>query len=138
MSKCMPGLALVLASLLAGAAPLGVAQEAASSPANGEARDDSDTRAGFRVYFAPLRIWLEPDVFWYRWADHNNAFLWNGGATAPEGSEVEEGHMFIIESEAGPCLLVRKDGRWRKAGTVHGWGERLRNYGGCAALKMGE
>lgn len=131
---CLPAM---LAALVLGLPGLSLGQ-AAATPANGEARDDADTRAGFRAYFAPLRIWLEPDVFWYRWADHNKAFLWNGAEQAPEGPEVEDGHMFILESAAGPCLLVRKDKRWRKAGTVYGWPERLRNYGGCASLTLAE
>ncbi|MEM9386371.1 MAG: hypothetical protein AAGA68_15040 [Pseudomonadota bacterium] len=112
--------------------------QAPALPANGEARDDPETRAGFRVYFAPLGIWLEPDVFWYRWADEKKAFLWNGSEQPPEGPEVEEGHMVIVERADGPCLLVRKDKRWRKAGTVYGWGERLRAYGGCHSLTLGD
>ncbi len=127
-------LALAGAALLSG--PTTSLAQAAAAPVNGEARDDPDTRAGFRVYFSPLRIWLEPDVFWYRWADDRKAFLWNGAATAPEGPEVEEGNMFILETDHGPCLLVRKDKRWQKAGDVYGWGERLRNYGGCAKVTL--
>ncbi|MEO0974830.1 MAG: hypothetical protein AAFX85_17215 [Pseudomonadota bacterium] len=124
--------ALITGVLFAG----GVAGAEGGPPANGVARDDPNTRAGFRAYFAPLRIWLEPDVFWYRWADQQKAFLWNGGREAPDGPEVEEGNMVILENDEGPCLLVRKGGRWRKAGEVFGWGERLRQYGGCATLTL--
>ncbi len=113
-----------------------LAQGAASTPKNGDTREDPAERAGFLVYFAPLRIWIDPDVFWYRWADEQKAFLWNGARELPAGPKVEDGNMFIVESDDGPCLLVRRDGVWRKAGDVYGWSERLRRHGGCATLTL--
>jgi hypothetical protein len=96
--------------------------------------DAPNSRTGFLVYFAPMRIWVDPDVFWYRWADTQKAFLWNGAEEVPTGPTVEAGNMFIIESAAGPCLLVFDDGRWRKASSVYGWEGRIRDYGGCPSL----
>ncbi len=106
----------------------------APPPVNGQALEAPDSRAGFLVYFEPMRIWIDPEVFWYRWADAQRAFLWNGGAELPAGADVEDGNMFIIETDDGPCLLVRRAGRWQQAGDVWGWSKRLRDHGGCATL----
>jgi hypothetical protein len=112
------------------------ADEPTVKPSNGDALEAPNSRTGFLVYFAPLGIWLDPEVFWYRWADEQKAFLWNGSTQLPTGPDVKDSNMFIIETDAGPCLLVRKQGRWRKAGTVFGWGERIRNHGGCPTLEL--
>lgn len=140
-TQAMPVILLAVLGLMAvgdraaaGAAAGGASL--ASAPRNGDTRDDPASRTGFLVYFAPLRIWVDPDVFWYRWADEQKAFLWNGGRELPAGGEVQDGHMFIIETDDGPCLLVRRGGVWRKAGAVFGWSERLRRYGGCATLNL--
>jgi hypothetical protein len=123
----------VLATALLMAPPVG-ADELPSAPSNGDTTDVEGARKGFLTYLAPVGIWVDPEVFWYRWAESEKAFLWNNATTPPVDPNVKDGDMFIMETGDGPCLLVRKEGAWRKAGETYGWSQRMREYGGCTSV----
>lgn len=85
----------------------------------------------FEVWDARNEQWVQPDIFWQRYADRRGGVTWGRGRTYPPYADVKENDTFLVELDTGTCLMEFFHRRWRRANDVRRWGEAFNAYGGC-------
>ncbi len=118
-------LAQLLATLgLASALPVpGMAQ----TPRHGEIRVIEAPRA----WDNDAGAWISPEQFWLNYAQTRGGLTWGRGRNYPPFEKVQEGDLFMVELDSGPCLMEFFHSRWRRANDVRRWDPEFNNFGGC-------
>ena len=123
----MRGILAILLLFVATAVP---ADEPGSR--DGQVRILSDD--GFVAWDAATEEWLAPLDFWRNFAARSRGRTWPSGSEYPPYDAVSEHDTFLVQTDAGPCLMYFFHTRWRRANDVWRWGDAFNRYGGCAVV----
>lgn len=99
---------------------------------DGEVRAAADGE--FVAWDAERGEWLAPVAFWQSFAARGRGKAWPSGTDYPPYRSVSEHDTFLVQTEAGPCLMYFFHTRWRRANDVWRWDAAFNRYGGCPTV----
>ena len=84
-----------------------------------------------KVWHAENEEWLNPEMFWRRYAASRGGLTWGTRSEYPPYKQVKEFDTLLIKLESGPCLMEFFHTRWRRANDVRRWDPAFNEFGGC-------
>ena len=91
----------------------------------------SNYGSNYEAYDATADAWVTPEAFWISYAESKGGLTWGRGGTYPPYKDVQEFDTFMVEGEAGICLMQFFHSRWRRANDVQRWDADFNKVYGC-------